>query len=140
MHRTLTNSFAEHADVAIAARLASRKDHTWVRMVGAVSEVGDQSPLLVICGVVLTYGVDREDRIDPPHCLQREWGNGGQLTARLGSHVGQHKKLASGMRPACRFLERTSSALGRVKTIEPGKRVRLQDAAEPGEVLIRVLA
>ena len=46
-----------HADVAIAARLASRKDHTFVRVMGVVSDVGDQPPLLVICGVLLTYGL-----------------------------------------------------------------------------------
>lgn len=54
---TLTNSLAERADVAVAARLGSRKDHAWVRAAGAASEVGDQPPLVVLCGAVLAYGL-----------------------------------------------------------------------------------
>src|SRR4051794_12811235 len=57
MHDPLTSSAAEHVHVAVAARLASRKDTRLVRMVGDASEVGDQPPLFTICGTVLACGV-----------------------------------------------------------------------------------
>lgn len=57
MHDTLTNSLLEEADIATAARVASRKDDKSVRIVGGLSELGDQPPLLTICGLVLAYGL-----------------------------------------------------------------------------------
>ena len=51
------SSEAEEADVALATHLAKHKDHPLVRGLGAMSEVGDQPPLLVISGAVLAYGV-----------------------------------------------------------------------------------
>jgi len=55
-------STAEEADIALAARLASRRNHPVVRGLGAMSELGDQSPLLVLSGLVLAYGVLAGDR------------------------------------------------------------------------------
>jgi PAP2 superfamily protein len=55
-------SEAEVADVALATHLAKHKDHPLVRGLGAISEVGDQPPLLVISGAVLAYGVLAGDR------------------------------------------------------------------------------
>jgi membrane-associated phospholipid phosphatase len=52
-----TASDAEDTDVAIAAHLASRRDHPVVRSLGTMSEVGDQPPLLVLSGAVLAFGV-----------------------------------------------------------------------------------
>ncbi len=52
-----TASEAEQADVAIAAHLAGNRDHPVVRGLGALSEVGDQPPLLVLSGAVLAFGV-----------------------------------------------------------------------------------
>ena len=57
-----SGSAAEEADVAMAASLASRKDHPLMRALGAASEVGDQPPLLVLTGAVLAYGVLASDR------------------------------------------------------------------------------
>lgn len=55
-------SAAEEADIALAARLASRRNHPVVRGLGAMSELGDQSPLLALSGLVLAYGVLAGDR------------------------------------------------------------------------------
>ena len=56
------DSAAEEADVALAAHLASHRDHPAVRSLGAMSESGDQPPLLVLSGAVLAYGVLAGDR------------------------------------------------------------------------------
>jgi membrane-associated phospholipid phosphatase len=52
-----TTSDAEDADVAVATHLASHRDHPVVRGLGPLSEVGDQPPLLVLSGAVLTFGL-----------------------------------------------------------------------------------
>jgi membrane-associated phospholipid phosphatase len=56
------SSAVEEADVVLAARLAGNKDHPVVRALGALSEVGDQAPLVAVSGAVLAYGVLRGDR------------------------------------------------------------------------------
>ncbi len=55
-------SAAEEADVALAAHLAGHRDHPVVRGLGAVSDIGDQPPLLALSGAVLAYGVLVGDR------------------------------------------------------------------------------
>ncbi len=55
-------SAAEEADVALATRLASHRNHPVVRGLGTMSEVGDQPPLLALSGAVLAYGVLAGDR------------------------------------------------------------------------------
>ena len=55
-------SSAEKADVTIAARLASQRNHPVVRALGATCEVGDQIPLLCVGGGVLAYGAFVRDR------------------------------------------------------------------------------
>ncbi len=55
-------SAAEETDVELAAHLASRRDHPVVRGLGAMSEAGDQPPLLALSGAVLAYGVLAGDR------------------------------------------------------------------------------
>src|SRR5829696_8106465 len=55
-------AFAEETDIAVAVHLAARKDHPAVRTLGALSEVGDQVPLVALCGTVLAYGAIAGDR------------------------------------------------------------------------------
>jgi len=55
-------SAVEEADVAVAAHLASEKDHPVMRLVGALSEVGDQPQLTLVSGALLTYGAVTGDR------------------------------------------------------------------------------
>ena len=55
-------SAAEEADISAAAHLAGRKDHPLVQALGVLSEVGDQPPLVALCGAVLVYGVLAGDR------------------------------------------------------------------------------
>ncbi len=50
-------SAAEEADVALAAHLAGHRDHPVVRGLGAMSDIGDQPPLLALSGAVLAYGL-----------------------------------------------------------------------------------
>lgn len=50
-------SAAEEIDVRTGARLARGKDRPAVRLLGALSEVGDQPPLAFLSGAVLAYGV-----------------------------------------------------------------------------------
>lgn len=52
----------EEADVAIAAQLAKHKDHPAVRTLGALSEVGDQWPLVALSGALLSFGLLAKDR------------------------------------------------------------------------------
>ena len=52
-----TDSAAEEAVIALAACVASYKDHPAVRGLGALSEIGDQTPLLAPSGAVLAYGM-----------------------------------------------------------------------------------
>jgi membrane-associated phospholipid phosphatase len=52
-----TGSSVEEADVAIAAHVAKGKDHPAIRMIGALSEVGDQPPLVALSGAFLAYGL-----------------------------------------------------------------------------------
>lgn len=52
----------EAADVAAGLALASAKDRPAVRVLGGLSDVGDQPPLLVLCGAVLAYGTLAGDR------------------------------------------------------------------------------
>lgn len=54
-----TLSALEGVDVALAARLASHKNHPLVRMLGAVGEIGDQPPLAALSCAVLAYGLVR---------------------------------------------------------------------------------
>src|SRR6202034_424065 len=61
-----------------------------------------------------------EDRIDPAHRLDRQWCFG---------NIGEHKQLASGMAPACRFGNRAGFATGCIEIIEAGISISLQDPA-----------
>jgi len=55
--RVETRSSLEEADVAIAAYTATGKDHPAVRTLGALSEVGDQAPLVALSGALAAYGL-----------------------------------------------------------------------------------
>jgi len=57
-----TGSSVEAADVALAAHLAKNKDDPAVRTVGALSEVGDQWPLVALSGALLASGAFTGDR------------------------------------------------------------------------------
>src|SRR3954449_9863015 len=48
---------AETADITVAERLARGRRHGAVQAAGALSEVGDQPPLLTLSGAVLAFGV-----------------------------------------------------------------------------------
>ena len=60
--QTHTSSGLEGADVALATRLASRKDHPLVRALAVLGELGDQPQLAAIGGAVLVCGIMRRDR------------------------------------------------------------------------------
>lgn len=92
--RVEPGSAAEEADVELAARLAGRKDHPLMRALGAASEVGDQPPLLLLCGGLLAYGVLAGDR--------RATQAGGRMLAALLLATGVKaglKRLVSRTRP-----------------------------------------
>ncbi|HEY8566661.1 MAG TPA: phosphatase PAP2 family protein [Beijerinckiaceae bacterium] len=52
-----TVAAVERADVDIAARLARHRHHPGVRLVGRLSEVGDQPPLAALSCGVMAYGL-----------------------------------------------------------------------------------
>jgi membrane-associated phospholipid phosphatase len=52
----------EEKDVALGAELARQKDDPIVRALGALSEAGDQPPLAILSGTVLTYGLFTQNR------------------------------------------------------------------------------
>jgi hypothetical protein len=52
----------EEADVAVGARLAHAKDNPVVRVIGALSELGDQPPLAALSAAMLTFGVLADNR------------------------------------------------------------------------------
>jgi membrane-associated phospholipid phosphatase len=54
-------SSLERADVAAGLRIGRRRKHPLIRATGAVSELGDQPPLLVLSGALMLYGVFARD-------------------------------------------------------------------------------
>lgn len=53
---------AEQADIALAVRAARHRKHPVWRVAGALSQIGDQPPLLALSGTWLAYGVLSGDR------------------------------------------------------------------------------
>jgi hypothetical protein len=75
--------------------------------------------------------LDREQLVDPPHRLGRD--------RRLRDR-GDLVQLPPGVRPTGGLEDRPRLALRLVQPVEPGVGVRLQDAGEPGQVTLGVLA
>lgn len=47
----------ERADISVAAEAGSARHDPAVRVLGAMSEIADQVPSLMVCGTVLAYGL-----------------------------------------------------------------------------------
>jgi membrane-associated phospholipid phosphatase len=47
----------EKADVAVTEAAAQRREHPAVKLLGGISELADQPPLITICGAVLAAGI-----------------------------------------------------------------------------------
>ena len=54
---TATATVVEELDVAVATRIARHRHHPAVRAAAAISEIGDQPPLLTIAGAALALGL-----------------------------------------------------------------------------------
>ena len=84
----------------------------------------------LLCGHTVDAALDIEDGIDPPHRLDGE---------RRTGKLRQGEELAAAMRPAGCLGHRTRPACCRVKIVEPGISVGLQDPGVIRQVSVGML-
>src|SRR5258705_131032 len=102
-----------------------------------------------IQALLRTLAIDRpldlEQRIDPTHDLDRNWGErdflfAGGLAARILFNVGHGKERQPRMRPAPSLPDRSRIAPSQIELVIPVIGVSLQDAGIPGQMRLRMLA